>query len=64
MAGAVSLPLLGIGGITAANAPGVIAAGATGVAVVTGVLAAGDPQAAARTLCESVQHAWAARSRG
>ena len=64
IAGAVSLPLLGIGGITAANAPGVIAAGAAGVAVVTGVLAAGDPQAAARALCDSVQHAWAARSRG
>ncbi|MCH8974885.1 MAG: thiamine phosphate synthase [Chloroflexi bacterium] len=63
IAGAVSLPLLGIGGITAANAPGVIAAGATGVAVVSCVLAADDPQEAARALCESVQAAWAARSR-
>ncbi len=64
IAGALRLPVVGIGGITAANAPGVIAAGAAGVAVVTGVLAAGDPQAAARTLCASVQQAWAARSHG
>ena len=63
IAGAVSLPLLGIGGITAANAADVIAAGATGVAVVSCVLAADDPQEAARALCKSVQQAWAARSR-
>ena len=60
-AGAVRLPVLGIGGITAANAPGVIAAGATGVAVVTSVLAAADPRGAARALCDAVQHAWAGR---
>ena len=59
----MSLPLLGIGGITAANAPGVIAAGATGVAVVSCVLAADDPQEAARALCKSVQQAWSARRR-
>ena len=58
---AVRLPVLGIGGITAANAPSVIAAGAAGVAVVTSVLAAGDPNAAARALCDAAAHAWAAR---
>ena len=57
----VRLPVLGIGGITAANAPSVIAAGAAGVAVVTSVLAAGDPNAAARALCDAAAHAWAAR---
>ena len=64
LAEAVSLPVLGIGGITASNASGVIAAGGAGVAVVAGVLAADDPNAAARSLCDAVQHAWAARSRG
>ena len=64
IAGAVSLPVLGIGGITAANAADVIAAGAAGVAVVSGLLAARDPHDAARALCDSVQHAWAARSGG
>ncbi|MCH8848303.1 MAG: thiamine phosphate synthase [Chloroflexi bacterium] len=64
IASAVSVPVLGIGGITAANAADVIVAGAAGVAVVTGVLAAGDPQDAARAICDAVQHAWAARSRG
>ena len=64
VAGAVSLPVLGIGGITTANAADVITAGAAGVAVVTAVLAADDPQDAARALCDSVQHAWAARSSG
>ena len=64
IASAVSVPVLGIGGITAANAADVIVAGAAGVAVVTGVLAAGDPRDAARAICDAVQHAWAARSRG
>ena len=64
IAGAVGVPVLCIGGITASNAPDVIAAGAAGVAVVAGVLAADDPNAAARSLCDAVQEAWAARSRG
>ena len=64
IAEAVGIPVLGIGGITASNAPDVIAAGAAGVAVVAGVLAADDPNAAARSLCDAVQEAWAARSRG
>ena len=64
LAGAVRLPVLGIGGITASNASGVIAAGGAGVAVVAGVLAADDPNAAARSLCDAVQRAWAARSHG
>ena len=60
--GSVGIPVLGIGGITAASAPEVIGAGAAGVAVVREVLAAEDPGAAARALRAAVQHAWAARS--
>ena len=64
IAGAVSLPVLGIGGITASNASEVIDAGGAGVAVVAAVLAADDPHAAARSLCDAVGAAWAARSHG
>lgn len=44
------VPVIGIGGITAANAPVIMRAGATGVAVIGAVLAASDPAAAAREL--------------
>jgi thiamine monophosphate synthase len=36
-------PIVAIGGITLETAPSVIAAGATGVAVITDLLAAGNP---------------------
>ena len=39
------LPVVAIGGITLETAPQVIAAGATGVAVITDLLAGGDPRA-------------------
>lgn len=45
---AVSLPIVGIGGIKPENAAAVIAAGADGVAVITGVVGAPDIAAAAR----------------
>lgn len=48
LAGAV--PCVGIGGITEVTAPGVIAAGAAGVAVSRAVIGAADPRAAARRL--------------
>jgi thiamine-phosphate pyrophosphorylase len=48
--GAVNLPLVGIGGINLANAATVIAAGAAGVAVVSAIVAADDPESAARAL--------------
>jgi thiamine-phosphate diphosphorylase len=48
--GAVDLPIVGIGGIKATNAAEVIAAGAAGVAVVSAIVSAGDPEAAARDL--------------
>jgi thiamine-phosphate diphosphorylase len=49
------LPLIGIGGITAENAGSVMAAGADGVAVITEILAAADPAAAARRLWRALQ---------
>ena len=44
----VPVPLVGIGGITADNAPAVLAAGADGVAVISALCAAPDPEAATR----------------
>jgi thiamine-phosphate pyrophosphorylase len=49
------LPLIGIGGITAGNAASVMEAGADGVAVITEILAAPDPAAAARRLWHALQ---------
>jgi thiamine-phosphate pyrophosphorylase len=51
---AVGLPIVAIGGIGRDNAAEVIAAGADGVAVVSAVVAADDPEAAARALKETV----------
>jgi len=47
---AVRIPVVGIGGITAARAPEVAGTGAAGVAVVGAVMGADDPQAAVRAL--------------
>lgn len=44
------VPVIGIGGITAANAGEIVRAGAVGVAVIGAVLAAPDPEAVAREL--------------
>jgi len=43
-------PVIGIGGITAANARAIVAAGAAGVAVIAGVLGAADPEESARRI--------------
>ncbi|HZP89999.1 MAG TPA: thiamine phosphate synthase [Actinomycetota bacterium] len=51
---ATRLPVVGIGGITAANARRVLDAGAEGVAVVSAVGAAPDPVAATRELVAAV----------
>jgi thiamine-phosphate pyrophosphorylase len=45
------LPLIAIGGISAENLPAALAAGATGVAVISTVIGAKDPVAATRRLC-------------
>lgn len=48
------LPLVGIGGLATANVSDVIRAGADGVAVVSAICAASDPEQAARTLKAAV----------
>jgi thiamine-phosphate pyrophosphorylase len=57
--------LFGIGGISTANVGQVIAAGASGVAVISAILGAADPEEAARKLKEAMADAWtAARGAG
>lgn len=46
----VSIPVVGIGGVTLENAPLVMQSGAAGVAVISAVIGAPDPEAAARRL--------------
>ena len=53
---AVAIPVVAIGGVTAANAGACIAAGAAGVAVVSAVMSAEDPGAAVRELLEAAEH--------
>ena len=52
-----ALPLVAIGGIDVTNAADAIAAGADGIAVVSAVVAAQDPKAAAETLRGAVDRA-------
>src|SRR5436853_544249 len=47
---AAAIPVLAIGGVTAARVPAVRAAGVAGVAVIRAILAAPDPGAATRAL--------------
>jgi len=58
---ATPLPVVGIGGITPERASDAVRAGADGVAVISAILSAPDPGAAARALRESVDRALAAR---
>lgn len=58
---APGLPVVGIAGITAENAAPVIAAGADGVAVISGLFMADDVEAAARRLAAAVRAAMEAR---
>lgn len=53
----LDLPVVAIGGLTAANAARAIAAGADGVAVVSAICAAPDPRAAAHALRAAVNTA-------
>ena len=55
------VPYLGIGGINAENAADVIRAGATGVAVISAILASSQPKEAARRLKDAVLSAWQIR---
>ena len=58
VAGETRIPLVGIGGIDAARVHEVIGAGASGVAVIRAILAAGDPERAARELRDALDAAW------
>ena len=57
IAAAVDIPVVGIGGVTADNAGPVVAAGADGVAVITAITLADDPEAATRELGAVVERA-------
>ncbi len=48
------VPVVGIGGITIANAPEVMATGADGVAVISAILKAADPAEATRRLAQAI----------
>ncbi|WP_424015596.1 thiamine phosphate synthase [Halorubrum xinjiangense] len=54
VADAVEIPVIGIGGIDAANAAPVVEAGATGVAALSAITAAEDPEAATAALRDAV----------
>ena len=58
---AVSIPIVGIGGVTAENAADVTAAGAEGVAVITAITQADDPAAATAELGDAVAQGVRAR---
>lgn len=57
IAGAVRLPVAAIGGITEENAADVIRAGADGLAVISAICAADDPEEAARALATRIDEA-------
>ena len=61
IAGRSALPVVGIGGIDAANAPAVLDAGAAGVAVISAVADAPDPIEATRDLVRVVDRAFERR---
>lgn len=50
VAAAVEIPVIAIGGITTAQVPEALAAGASGIAVISAILAADDPAEATRTI--------------
>ncbi len=56
-------PVLAIGGINTSNAASVIEAGASGVAVISAIMSAADPEAAARELKQAMLAAWKATHR-
>jgi len=58
ISGLASMPLVGIGGITAGNAAQVVAAGASGVAAVRSILEPLDPREGAGKLSAAVNEAW------
>ncbi len=57
LAGAVSIPVVAIGGMNAQNARAVMLAGAAGLAVVSAIVGAQDVEAAARAIADAVKEA-------
>ena len=55
IADAVDIPLVGIGGVTPERTPDVVEAGADGVAVITAITEAADPERATQELGEAVE---------
>lgn len=55
------LPVLAIGGVNQQNAPQVMAAGASGVAVVGAILGSNDPRRAAQELWATIARYWTGR---
>lgn len=53
----IAIPVIAIGGITAERVDDVLAAGASGVAVIRAISRAGDPEAAARSLRDALDAA-------
>lgn len=58
IAAVVSIPVVGIGGITADNVGQVVAAGAAGAAVISAICGAPDVAAAARRIVAAMEAAW------
>ena len=58
----VRVPALAIGGVTSANVSSVIAAGASGAAVIGDITASDDPEQAARALVDRMNKMWSARA--
>ena len=58
IAGVVRVPVLAIGGVTAGRVEEVVRAGASGVAVISAVLAQPDPREAAEALRRALDAAW------
>lgn len=50
------LPIVGIGGITAGNLDSVVKSGASGVSVISAIASARNPEVAARSIVEAIQH--------
>ena len=57
-----SIPVIAIGGITVANIPEVIQAGAAGIAVLSGISGAEDRKAATEALKAALDEAWSHRA--
>jgi len=54
----VTVPVVGVGGVTAANVGDVIKAGAAGIAVISAIARSDDPKTAAEELSAALREAW------